>query len=260
MLRTRVLTAVLAIPVVGICLWHGGILLQALIFAAAVIGLVEFARLLGPNAQYEYLFGAGLSFVLATYGELGDVKIAIWLFAQLLYFLVRNTFSTRKPLAAAENILGVLYVAVPLSFIWLVRSEFGLAWCVYGLMVTWATVTAAYFGGMSFGKTKLAPNISPKKSVEGAISGCIAGTACGGGFALWLGQPLGFALAVSLLLSIAGQLGDLCESALKREKSVKDSGAILPGHGGILDRVDSLAFVMPLLYIILSLMLIPAGP
>ncbi|KLU40577.1 MAG: hypothetical protein AA931_03150 [Peptococcaceae bacterium 1109] len=260
MLRVRILTAVFGIPLLGICLYYGGLLLQGLILAAVIVGLVEFSRLLGPKVQYEYLFAAGLSFVLLTYGELSDTKIAIWLFVQLFYFLVRNTVFAHKPFAAAENILGALYVAVPFSFMWLVRDHFGLWWSVYGLAITWATDTFAYFGGMRFGKTKLAPTISPNKSVEGAISGCVAGTVCGGGLALWLGQPLGFAVVVSFLLSIAGQLGDLSESALKREKSVKDTGSILPGHGGILDRCDSLAFVMPLLYIILTVINVPTGP
>jgi len=245
---------------VGICLYYGGLVFQALILAAVVIGLVEFARLLGPQVQFEYLFGAGLSFLLLSYGELSDTKIAIWLFVQLFYFMVRNTLTTHKPFAAAENILGVLYVAVPFSFVWLVRDHYGLWWTLYGLLVTWMTDTFAYFGGMLFGRTKLAPTISPKKSVEGAISGSLAGTVAGSGLAVWLGQPLGWALGVSFLLTIAGQLGDLSESALKRERSVKDSGSILPGHGGILDRCDSLAFVMPLLYITLTVLQHPPGP
>lgn len=260
MLRIRVLTAVIGIPLVGLCLYFGGLLFQGLLLAAAIIGLVEFARFLGPKAQYEYLFGAGLSFLLLTYGELSDTKMAIWMAAQLLYFLIRNTLVSHKPFAAAENILGMLYVAVPFSFVWLVRDQFGLWWSLYGLLITWATDTFAFFGGIRFGRTKLAPTISPNKSVEGAICGCIAGTAAGCGLALRLGQPLQFALLASFLLSIFGQLGDLSESALKREKSVKDSGSILPGHGGILDRCDSLGFVMPVLYIILTTLQIPTGP
>ena len=128
-------------------------------------------------------------------------------------------------------------------------------------MVTWATDTAAYFGGMSFGEDQVGPKHQPEEvSRRRNLLDASPVPACGGGVCPVAGTALGFALAVLLLLSIAGQLGDLCESALNGKKSVKDSGAILPGHGGILDRVDSLAFEMPLLYIILSLMLIPAGP
>lgn len=259
MLHKRLLTAIVGIPIVGICLYKGGFALQALIFAAVLVGLIEFARLVGPNAKHDYLFVAGLSFVLLSYGKLNTTNLMIWLFVQVLYFLIRTTFSTQKPFAAAENILGVLYVAVPFSFIWLLRSEYGFGWIVYGLLVTWATDTAAYFGGRKFGRRKLAPTISPNKSVEGALWGGAAGTVLGGFYALWLGQPLLAAFVMSLVLSAAGQVGDLCESALKREKSVKDTGSILPGHGGILDRVDSLAFVLPLLYIFLTAMNTPSG-
>lgn len=259
MLQKRILTAVVGIPIVGVCLYLGGFALQALIFAAVVVGLVEFARLIGPQVKRDYLFAAGLSFILLSYGKLSTSNLMIWLFVHMLYFLIRTTFSSKKPFAAAENILGVFYVAVPFSFMWLLRNEYGFGWIVYGILVTWVTDTAAYFGGRKYGRRKLAPAISPNKSVEGAIWGGAAGMVLGGIYALWLGQPLWAALLMSLVLSAAGQIGDLCESALKREKSVKDTGSILPGHGGILDRVDSLAFVLPLLYIFLTVMNAPSG-
>lgn len=252
MLRARIVTAVLGIPLIGICVYFGGVWLKTLIVVAVILGLIEYSRFLGRNAMPDYLFSAGLSFVFVSYGKLSGTDLMIWLFAQVFYFLVRTTLTTQKPIAAAENMLGVFYVAVPFSFIWLLRTDFGLGWVVYGLVVTWVTDTAAYFFGMRFGKTKLAPTISPKKSVEGAVAGGIAGTVFGGGVALWLGVSPWLAFPMSLILSAAGQMGDLSESALKREKSVKDSGSILPGHGGILDRFDSLAFILPLLYIILT--------
>ena len=111
----------------------------------------------------------------------------------------------------------------------------------------------AYFGGTRHGKHQLAPNISPNKSIEGALIGSLSGVLTGLVYAMLSGQSLLAVGALAFVLSIAGQLGDLVESAMKRERAVKDTGTILPGHGGILDRFDSVAFVFPLLFIILTL-------
>ena len=115
----------------------------------------------------------------------------------------------------------------------------------------WSVDTFAYFFGRWFGKNKLAPQLSPGKTIEGSIGGLIGAILVGGAFGHWIHLPLMHGLAVGALAGVMGQVGDLFESALKREMGIKDFGRVLPGHGGALDRFDSLLFVAPLAYLYL---------
>jgi phosphatidate cytidylyltransferase len=137
---------------------------------------------------------------------------------------------------------GFIYALLPaLALLWIrERDAHGLELLVWTFIVTWATDIGAYFAGRSFGKRKLAPSISPNKTVEGLYGGIAAATLIGGAWVLatGLGKPL---LALAPLLAIAAQAGDLFESGMKRRAGIKDSGNWLPGHGGILDRLDGLA-------------------
>lgn len=142
---------------------------------------------------------------------------------------------------AAWYVSGFVYALLPaLALLWIrERDANGLALLVWAFIVTWSTDIGAYFAGRSFGKRKLAPTISPNKTVEGLYGGIAAATLLGGAWALWSG--LGIALlALAPVLAIAAQAGDLFESGMKRRAGVKDSGNWLPGHGGALDRLDGL--------------------
>jgi phosphatidate cytidylyltransferase len=142
---------------------------------------------------------------------------------------------------AAWYLSGFVYALIPaLALLWIrERDAHGLALLVWAFIVTWSTDIGAYFAGRRFGRRKLAPAISPNKTVEGLFGGIVAATLFGGAWALATG--LGIALlALAPLLAIAAQAGDLFESGMKRRAGVKDSGAWLPGHGGILDRLDGL--------------------
>ena len=136
---------------------------------------------------------------------------------------------------------GFVYALLPaLALLWIrERDTLGLELLVWTFIVTWATDIGAYFAGRSFGKRKLAPSISPNKTVEGLYGGIAAATLIGGAWVLTtgLGKPL---IALAPLLAVAAQAGDLFESGMKRRAGVKDSGEWLPGHGGILDRLDGL--------------------
>lgn len=136
---------------------------------------------------------------------------------------------------------GFVYALIPaLSLLWIrERDSHGLELLVWAFLVTWSTDIGAYFVGRRFGRRKLAPSISPGKTVEGLCGGIAAATLVGGAWVLatGLGRPL---LALAPVLAIAAQAGDLFESRLKRRAGVKDSGQSLPGHGGVLDRVDGL--------------------
>jgi len=142
---------------------------------------------------------------------------------------------------AAWYISGFFYALLPaLALLWIrERDVHGLALLIWAFIVTWSTDIGAYFAGRKFGKRKLAPSVSPNKTVEGLYGGMVAATLFGAAWAIatGLGKPL---LALPPLLAIAAQLGDLFESWMKRRAGVKDSGRWLPGHGGILDRLDGL--------------------
>ena len=161
--------------------------------------------------------------------------------------------------ALAATILGIFYVAFTLS--WLVPLRFadtadGKYLILLLFAVIWLQDVAAYFVGRIAGRTPLASRISPKKTVEGAVAGLTAALAVGWVFAHWFWQT-GDQKAVILVagvVGVAGQVGDLAESALKRSADVKDSGTLLPGHGGLLDRIDSLVFGAPALWFMWNLM------
>lgn len=253
MLAQRILTAVIGIPILLVALWYGGLTWRVLVLLIILAGLVEFARMSGPGLYPDYLLVSGLSFLMVTYSGIDGTKLLLWLAFQGIYYLIRSTFSGMYAFSSAFNLLGVLYVVVLYSFLVLVREEFGVAWTAFGLAVTWLTDTGAYFGGTRFGRRKLAPSISPKKSVEGALFGLAAAALTGAVFAVVTAGSVVEAVFFALVLSTCAQLGDLIESALKRERAVKDTGSLLPGHGGILDRFDSLAIVFPVLFGLLSI-------
>ena len=146
-----------------------------------------------------------------------------------------------KGWGAAWYLGGFIYALLPaLALLWIrERDEHGLYLLVWAFIVTWATDIGAYFAGRTFGKRKLAPTISPNKTVEGLYGGIMAATLFGGAWVLTMG--LGVALlALAPMLAVAAQAGDLFESGMKRRAGVKDSGTWLPGHGGALDRLDGL--------------------
>ena len=167
-------------------------------------------------------------------------------------------------LRAGYGPFGFLYIGALFSTFVLLRSVPGRvhvapfgeadqgAWVMlYVAVCVWATDTFAYFVGRGLGRHKLNPTLSPGKTVEGAIGGVVGGLLIGMAFGQWIGLPLPHGLAVGAIAAVFGQLGDLFESALKRELGIKDFGNVLPGHGGSLDRFDSLLFVAPLAYLYL---------
>jgi phosphatidate cytidylyltransferase len=149
----------------------------------------------------------------------------------------------------AFSIVSTLYIGM--GFYYFIETrEAGLVYIFYSLFIIWATDSGAYFIGRAMGKRKLWPEISPNKTIEGSVGGVVSAVIVSILFSLLTeidATIMGLAF-VTIFLSIFGQIGDLVESALKRHYQVKDSGTILPGHGGILDRFDSLLFVWPLIH------------
>lgn len=190
--------------------------------------------------------------------------LAVVVMATLIGNILRKE---QEPIAnSGVTFFGVVYVGWLLSYLIQIRSITGVvtvppfpsaptgAWLViYVMAVTWLTDTGAYFVGACFGKTKLAPLLSPNKTREGALGGLAFSTVGAVLLALWIQLPWWHGLVLGPLLGALGQVGDLCESALKRDLGIKDFGGIMPGHGGVLDRFDSILFTAPIAYYYLTL-------
>ncbi len=257
-MKQRIITAVIAAALFLPIVFFGGIPFVILTYLLATIGLYEMFKMKGLTLFSIYgflttlflwaiLFPSQYSHVLTVFNytktELGVAFILL-----LLAFTVitKNKFTFED---AAFSVLSAIYVGIGFYF-FIETREAGLVYIFYSLFIMWATDSGAYFIGKATGKTKLWPEISPNKTVEGSIGGIVCAMAVAALF-VWLSDikatllPL---MGITIFLSFFGQIGDLVESALKRHFNVKDSGFILPGHGGILDRFDSLLFVWPLLH------------
>ncbi|MBI2843956.1 MAG: phosphatidate cytidylyltransferase [Armatimonadetes bacterium] len=272
---TRVISAFIGIPVVVVLVfWPGGVPFAILVGAACLIGLLEFygaAR--AGGARPHVLFGAVASILFiyeAQWVEFGSRYFIPTLIAVvLLAFTVELVRVSRAPFVnVGVTILGLCYVVwLLVHFIWL--RQMGMdkvgpwnleasAWLVmFVLATTWATDTGAYFTGRLYGKKKLAPNISPGKTVEGSVGGLVSAVIVGAAVGALINLPQPHGLILGGLMGIVGQVGDLVASAMKREVGVKDFGAIMPGHGGILDRIDSLLFTGPVFFWYLTIFLLP---
>ncbi len=254
----RVLTGLVGGPLIVLLIAFGqevGLLL--LILTATTLGLFEFYRLTLPESRLgERLVGIGLGlcFPLGAHFTHETTVPALMAVTVIVLFFI----SIAKPgnfrgvtSRMAVTLLGIVYVGFLLSHILLVRKQpLGTQWVFFLLITVWAGDTSAYFTGTLIGKHKLYPRISPKKSVEGLLGG-ITGS-IGGALLFWrfFFTDLGWsqALILAFFIMILGQLGDFGESMIKRSANVKDSSRLIPGHGGILDRLDSFLFSAPFLY------------
>jgi phosphatidate cytidylyltransferase len=258
---TRVLTAAALIPIVLALVWWAPQWLFSAVLALIAAGtLYEY---LGIARESGLTPLAGLCYaavvVVVFWPRLTDGAALLLMLALALALAMRPSRSLDKALpAAASSLLGVLYVGLPLAMLGDIRRlDAGPRWVVYVLVLTWVSDTAAYFAGRALGRHKLAPRISPGKTWEGAAASLLAALAFGLAYLAWLRPAPNFGLAagagIAAAVNIAGQIGDLAESAIKRGAGMKDSGAILPGHGGLLDRIDALLFAIPALWYILRL-------
>jgi phosphatidate cytidylyltransferase len=176
-------------------------------------------------------------------------------FFLFVFGLTVLTLWTRRPLVEALPAAGIsssalLLVAFPLSFAVRLHGipTFGPKILLFALAITWAADTTAYFVGRAIGKHPLAPHISPKKTWEGSIASMFGSLVVAYALSFWIRIPLPHLLIMAAIGNIAGQMGDLLESAYKRSAGVKDSGGLLPGHGGILDRIDALILCIPVIW------------
>ncbi len=281
-LRARVLVAAAGIPLATLLIHLGGWHLGALLAVAAALGAHELLALAsaGGARPVRWLAVAASSLlvllaahepVFAVWSGRAMTLVVVLLLATGCTVVFSRRIEEKPLLSMAATVLAPIYTGGTLAFAVLLRHApeamgtvpaqrwEGAALVLLPLAITWAGDSAAFFVGRSIGRTRLAPRVSPGKTVEGGVGGLVASVAAGAaagfllrGFGTFPMSPLAGG-AIGLVLGAAAQAGDLVESVLKREAGVKDSGAILPGHGGALDRLDALFFTVPLAYGLLVL-------
>ncbi|GAY73125.1 phosphatidate cytidylyltransferase [Lentilactobacillus kosonis] len=259
-MKQRVITAVVALIIFIPIIIAGGIWTD---LAALVLGIVAMSEILVMKKKLLISFESILSFLgvstliipdtwLNMLPDHIDRMFLFYIFVLLLLLL--TVFSKNKFTFDDVGVLtlGMIYIGLGFHYFTLAR-DLSLTTLLYALFIVWVTDSGAYLFGRSFGKHKLAPHISPNKTWEGSILGSLSAIVLCSLFLMVYpinSMSIVPIVVVTALLSIAGQFGDLIESALKRYYDVKDSGKILPGHGGILDRFDSLLLVLPILHLV----------
>lgn len=258
----RWITSIVALPFLVLLLCKGGSFLFAVfISVVAIIALWEYFRIqfdhkIPVKLKIIPFFGffTGSFIVWAVYSNYYEVVLGILIFNFIISAFISVFQYKHDPFVleiVIKQIIGILYIPLFLSCLVMIRNvESGVDWIFFLLCIVFAGDVGAYYTGISLGRHKLCPAVSPGKTVEGSIGGLAANLLTGSLFKFfflpslpWLESLLFFAL-----IGVAGQAGDLFESELKRTAKVKDSGGILPGHGGILDRIDALLFAAPLAY------------
>lgn len=264
-MKQRLITGIVAgVLFLGLC-FVGGMPYHLLIMLMALIGYYEFVRMTGisPFGGTSLIGYGGVIALLLPWNKMGvpaswDALHIIWL---LLFLFMATTVFTKNRMTIREVsllFLGVVYVGIGFSFIAESRSTadgHGLFWTFLLLTSIWGSDAGAYFTGKAFGKTKLWPAISPNKTIEGALGGVIIAIIISVLYAVFSDGLLSISRAalIGLAAAVVGQIGDLIQSAYKRVYNIKDSGNLLPGHGGILDRCDSWIIVFPFVHLLMLL-------
>ncbi|NJN16708.1 MAG: phosphatidate cytidylyltransferase [Oscillochloris sp.] len=273
------LSGVLLIPlIVFLAWWEFSAVLLVIVATSLAIhelygvlaqGGITARRLLGITTGVLICLAAALESLIPF--DLFGAVICLTIVLSLGYELIPRDRTTSLT-SWAFTYAGAVYIGVlmatlirlrlvdtPLEGGWLAFAAIppGMAWIIFTLAITWCQDSAAYFVGRSFGRTRMAPVLSPKKSWEGAAGGLIASALTAMLCVPLLGLPisLGFAALIGALAGVVGPIGDLAESLIKRQIGIKDSGSLIPGHGGMLDRIDSLIFIAPLVYYMVLLTL-----
>ena len=276
----RVVTAAVLVPVVvGLVLWGSTAIVALATALITLLALFEYFALGEAIGHRAYRFWTGTCTLVLIFAQWRAVseptyKLAGGIIAHersaslaggtlpldAVFFLfvlgiAALTLATRRPLvevlpAAGISASGFILVAFPLSFAIPLRaiSGQGPALLLFAMVIVWVSDTAAYFAGRTIGKRPFAPKLSPNKTWEGAVAGFLGSLAVAFAFMPWVNVPLLHLLAMAALGNIAGQVGDLLESGYKRSAGIKDSGTLLPGHGGVLDRIDALILAIPVVW------------
>jgi phosphatidate cytidylyltransferase len=274
-LTLRVASALLLFPLLVWVTWLGDLPFALLLAAAAAVAALELTALF-TAVRYPEIFGVVVAGLLplapwwaarhdgAAYASHLPVFLAVAAMALLVLNLFRPGPLEGAPQRVAASALAWIYCGGLISSVSGLRIHFGFGWVILAFVVTWMNDILAYFGGRFFGKRPFYPKVSPKKTWEGfagGVVGSLAGALGTKAAFLYVPQPAGEVfhlswagcVALGLGASVLGPLGDLAESMLKRAAGVKDSGNLIPGHGGLLDRIDALLFIAPWVYLWASL-------
>ena len=275
-LAARVIVAVVAIPLVIAAVFVGGVILALLLgivsalAARELYGIAEhggYTPLARTGTLAAFLIPLGVHYFRE--GRFVPPEIALGAVAIVALFtiaLFRRTAEQHPLGAVAVTLLGIMYTAGFLSFAYALRyhnyivtARAGSALVFYPFVLTWISDTAGFFVGRAFGRTKLMPTVSPGKTRAGAVGALLFCMLASWAYAHWvlvpfanLGLRTGTALVLGALIGISVQIGDLVESLLKREGGVKDSSHLIPGHGGVLDRIDGMLFALPVTYFLFT--------
>jgi phosphatidate cytidylyltransferase len=268
--RTRFLSSVVGLALLFAIVLSGQIGLLIAVIIIALIGIAEFYKSVAnigyrPIRVIGYLSCISLLFISSyektfagLFKPISYFSLSIFLLIMALFFLMVLMPKKYNVNDISLTVFGIIYVVFLISFIISVRNlEYGKYYIWLIFIGAWATDTFAYLSGVLFGKTKILPEISPKKSLEGSIGGvigCIAVTLIYGlSVNKYMGNiPIYHFIIIAFLSGIISQVGDWTASAIKRYVKVKDFGNIMPGHGGVLDRIDSILFTAPLVYFYLN--------
>ncbi len=259
MLKKRVITALWGVPLLIAVVWFGEPWFTVLMAVWGMLAVFEFYQMVTAAKVPPFTFFGiiwTLLFVLSPRFDY-DFLIPLLLTSAVilpLFWFLRRPQNERAFIGWAWTIAGILYIGWLLSHLVALRGlTNGQAWVFFVLFTTFGSDTTAFFIGQTIGRHHLAPNVSPSKTWEGAIAGILGAIGISLLFTLFTPLHLQFlsygqAILLGLLVSVFGQLGDLAESLLKRNMNVKDSGKLVPGHGGFLDRLDSILFASVVVY------------
>lgn len=257
-MKQRIVTGLIGGAAFLSLLWLGGLWFFLMTALLSSVSYWEYSRMrkscgqvpVGMIGNLFLLFLLSLGFWHISM----PIHYPLWIFVFLLLLFPifsKNRFTIED---AAYQLFGAIYIGLGFYHMILVRIDYGLESLLLAILSVWATDTGAYFGGRLWGKNKLSPSISPNKTIEGALSGTVLSIIVAILFFLFgtsISQ-LYDAILIGFVISCIGQLGDLIESAIKRHFNVKDSGQILPGHGGMFDRFDSMIAVFPIFYFLVE--------
>lgn len=263
----RVISSLIGFPVLALFVILGGASLKAAICVIIIIAMSEVYHAFSKKSSVVhfvgYFFACVYMFFADKLSEPYVLPTIIILFTMSV--LIVPIFFNEKVtiIDCAITIMVFCYTAVLLSTIYLVRnSHYGQFFVWLGFIAAWGCDTGAYFTGVTIGKHKLTPKLSPKKTVEGAIGGVVVATVLATVYGLVISKfsstldinIIGFCATAGFFGSILAQFGDLTASSIKRHTGIKDYGKIIPGHGGIMDRFDSVLFTAPVIYVVMILM------
>ncbi|MFQ6819484.1 MAG: phosphatidate cytidylyltransferase [Blautia sp.] len=262
MFKTRLISGILLVAAALLTIITGGAVLWTVLLCISVIGAEELYRAMDVHKNgFGLLETAACLGILLYYGaaalDFGRYgMMAVILALILILFVYVFTYPKYDAHQIAAAFLGIVYVAVMLSYIYLTRNlENGhfIVWLIF--LCSWGCDTCAYCVGMLIGKHKMAPVLSPKKSVEGAVGGVIGAALLGVAYAAATKGPMAEYAVICAAGALISMVGDLAASAVKRNQGIKDYGKLIPGHGGILDRFDSVIITAPVIYYMAVLLL-----